>query len=106
MPQYLYIVPNYKSCFLKDNQKKITSKKDYVKYQRLSIPNVKPTNFHAMGAIPEKDIRVITDCSKPATYQLTIIISKCSRIFSIKRMTVIQSIQNQDYTATMELKSP
>ena len=64
----IYSVPNYRSCFINNNADKITSTiQCELSEQKLSIPEVTPTNYHALGAIPKKDgsVHVITDCSKP-----------------------------------------
>ena len=105
----IYDCANYRSCFKDNNYHKMC---DILENElisgKVSIPNVKPEQIHALGAVPKPNgsIRHITDCSMPLKKSVNNFMKSTFSTFSFNTIDdIVKSVSPDSFMATVDLQN-
>ena len=105
----IYHVHNYKSCYSPAAYAKVShTLAQELSNDKLSLSTDRPTQIHAMGALPKKDggIRIITDCSMPRKSSVNNYMKNVFSHFSYNTIDeVIKHVKPNCFMATIDLQS-
>ena len=105
----IYDCKNYNSCFSQSNATKINAiLTKELEADKISIVTTKPTQIHALGAIPKPDtsVRHITDCSRPQYFSVNAYMKDTFSTFSFNTIDdVVPHIKSYSYMATVDLQN-